>query len=169
MSISSHLSPEPERRLWIILENQRHALVAAEWRAAAVAVFAACEAGYVKLAAGDEPLTSVTIIVLSIALVIGAAAFAPVASLLKPKDGKPKLEDCLVAFDDIAKYTHGELILRLDKYLGGGITATQYYEDIVGQILFYARVAARKQRLLRAACQAAALGQVFFVACLLRG
>ena len=45
------------------------------------------------------------------------------------------------------EYAHGELIYRLDKYLGGGITATPYHEDLVGQIVIHARIAVRKQRL----------------------
>ncbi len=47
-----------------------------------------------------------------------------------------------------ARSPRNELIHKLDKYLGGGITATQYYEDIVGLILADARVARRKRRWL---------------------
>ena len=72
--------------------------------------------------------------------------------------------DFLISAYDIAKYTHNELILRLDKYLGGGITAMQYYEDIVGQIVISARIAARKQRVFRAACVITALAQLCLTA-----
>ena len=70
--------------------------------------------------------------------------------------------------DDLAKYSHLELITRLDKYLGGGITATQYYEDIIGEIVVCARIAARKQRLFRVACIVVGLGQLGLLGLLLK-
>jgi len=48
----------------------------------------------------------------------------------------------------------------LDKYLGGGITATPYHEDIVGQIVIHARIAVRKQRLFNAACVIVGIAQL---------
>ncbi len=90
---------------------------------------------------------------LAAALPLGVFAFAPLArlpkflSFLDEEKHKTSVNDCLIAFEDLAKYTQGELINRLDRYLGGGITATPYYEDIVGQIVEHASIAARKQRL----------------------
>lgn len=157
MSVSSHLTPEPERRLWLILENIRHEVERAEGKILAVTFLAAVEVAFIKGAMG--PL-------LGAALVAGVYALTPWAkrgkglSWLDGAPAKQRGDDSLIAPADIVKYAHGELILKLDKYLGGGITATQYYEDIVGSILSEARLAVRKERLLRAVCVLVLLGQV---------
>lgn len=159
MSVSAHLTPEPERRLWLILESMRREVDAADLRIAAVTAFAAAELAFLKPGLpGFVPLAA--------ALPLGVFAFAPLKRLpgwlgfLEPPRGKPRIEDCLIASEDLVKYSHGELIFKLDKYLGGGITATPYYEDVVGRILESARLAARKQRLLRWACLLAGAGQL---------
>lgn len=159
MSISAHLTPEPERRLTLILENMRHEGEWADKKIGALTAFAAAELAF---AGPAGPLR----FVLAAALPLGVFAFAPLArvpawlSFLDAGKHKTGPNDCLVAFEDLAKYTHGELINRLDRYLGGGITATPYYEDIVGQIVTRASMAARKQRLFRAECVLVFLAQM---------
>ncbi|HAU90645.1 MAG TPA: hypothetical protein DCW72_10690, partial [Elusimicrobia bacterium] len=48
MSVSSHLNPEPERRLWIIHEKVRLAADRTDLKLAALAVFAALELALLK-------------------------------------------------------------------------------------------------------------------------
>lgn len=166
MSVSAHLTPEPERRLWLILESMRHEVDSADLRIGGLTAFAAAELAFIRIllpvgAPGFLALASLTA-----ALPLGVFAFAPLKRLpawlqfLEPHRTKPRVEDSLITVDDLVKYSHGDLIFRLDKYLGGGITATPYYEDIVGQIVENARVAWRKQRLLRYACFVVSLGQL---------
>ena len=165
MSISSHLTPEPERRLWIILETMRRAVETSDKKIAALTAFAAAELALIRLLAPASPAAVLGRLCLFAALPLGIFAFSPLTSKpqrlppLDPPVDRPQISDCLIAVDDIAKYAHGELIHRLDKYLGGGITGTPFYEDIVGQILVLARVAARKQRFFRVACAVVGLGQ----------
>lgn len=159
MSISSHLTPEPERRLWLILEHMQHAVESADRRIAAITAFAALELALLKLLMlSGGPLGLPTLALLALALPLGVFAFSPLSG--KPKASfftelhkdKPSVDHCLIWAEDIAKYTHSELVHRFDKYLGGGITATPYHEDIVGQVVVHARVAVRKQRLFTASC-----------------
>ncbi len=58
MSVSAHLTPEPERRLWLMLENARHEAEGAERKAAALAAFAAAELAFLPVA--DGPLRAAT-------------------------------------------------------------------------------------------------------------
>ncbi len=159
MSISSHLTPEPERRLWIILENMRQAVESNDRKIAALTVFAAAELAFFRPG-------GFVAFVLAVALPLGVFAFMPLS-------GKPNwlpfigtlkethtIDDCMIAAADIARYTHSELIHRYDKYLGGGITATPYHEDIVGQIVVSARIAVRKQKLFRLIGALVGLGQL---------
>jgi hypothetical protein len=166
MSVSSHLTPEPERRLWLILESAR---AATEWndkKIAALTAFAAAEWAVLQFRPAGGIAETVTLAALTAAMALGAAAFSPLTG--KPRwhpfstgpGDKPRSADNLVSVDDLAKYSHGELIARLDFYLGGGITATQYYEDIVGQIVVGARLATRKGRLFRAGCALVGLAQL---------
>lgn len=171
MSVSAHLTPEPERRLWLIFESMRHAVEWTELKIGALTVFAAAELSFFRITAAENPLAFAA---LTIALPLGVFAFAPLNRLpkwlafLEPPKHKPSASDCLISPDDLAKYSHGDLIFRLDKYLGGGITATAYYEDIVGQIAEHAHVAARKQRLFRIACALVGFGQLCLLGQLLR-
>jgi hypothetical protein len=171
MSVSSHLTPEPERRLWLILESARQTVEWSDKKIAALTAFAAAQLLLVPPPTGPSGFFSVA--ALSAALPLGVFAFAPLTG--KPHwhpfhtglADKPRTADNLINVDDLAKYSHGELIARLDSYLGGGITATQYYEDIVGQIVSSARVATRKQRLFRVSCLLVGLGQLGLIGRLL--
>lgn len=156
MSVSAHLTPEPERRLWLILENVRREVESVERKAGALTAFAAAELAFLKPAAGAGPLDAATTAALALVLPLGVLVVLPLTrfpkwlAVLEPHKGKQNVADCLILSEDIAKYPLGDLILRLDKYLGGGITATLYYEDIVAQILANAAATTRKKRLLRA-------------------
>lgn len=149
MSVSAHLSPEPERRLWLILGSLKEAADRADWKIAALTVFSTAQ-----LAAfpGSDWLVKAA---LGAAVPLGVFAFSPLSraprwmNFADPPRGRPKVEDSFLEPEDLVKYTHGDLIFKLDKYLGGGITATPYYEDLVGQIAEHSTVAARKKRLLR--------------------
>lgn len=166
MSVSAHLTPEPERRLWLILESMRRAVDWTDLRIAALTAFAAAQLAFIKILLPVGPPGFLALVSLTAALPLGVFAFTPLKRLpkglrfLEPTKGKMSADDSLISADDLVKYSHGDLIFRLDKYLGGGITATPYYEDIVGEILENARIAARKQRLFRAACVVVGLGQV---------
>jgi len=174
MSISAHLTPEPERRLWTILENVRRSAEWTETKIGALTAFAAAQLAFLRLAGASGPLGLAALLALGAALMVGLFAFAPLSRLppwldfLGPAKDKTSVNDCLIAFEDLAKYTQNELINRLDRYLGGGVTATPYYEDIVGQIARTASVAARKQRLLRASCAVVGFGQLCLLGQLLR-
>ena len=166
MSVSAHLTPEPERRLWLILESMRHAVDSADLRIGALTAFSVAELAFIKILLPVGPPGFLALVSLTLALPLGVFAFAPLKRLpkwlhfLEPHRGKIGPEDCLISADDLIKYSHGDLIFRLDKYLGGGITATPYYEDIIGQIVENARIAERKQRLFRIACVIVGLGQL---------
>jgi hypothetical protein len=174
MSISSHLTPEPERRLWLILESMRGCVERADRKTAALTAFAAAEFAFIKTSASAGPLELLALAILAASLPLGVFSFSPLVGLPKwlpflglQKD-RPATADNLMSADDLAKYSHLELINRLDKYLGGGITATQYYEDIIGEIVVSARIAARKQRLFRVSCIVVGLGQLGLLGLLLK-
>ena len=166
MSVSAHLTPEPERRLWLILESMRHAVDGADLRVGALTGLSVIQLAFIKILLPVGLPGFLALVSLTAALPLGVFAFAPMRrlpnwlSFLEPRGGKMSADDSLISADDLVKYSHGDLIFRLDKYLGGGITATPYYEDIVGAILENARVAARKQRLFRAACIVVGVGQL---------
>lgn len=166
MSVSAHLTPEPERRLWLILESMRHEVDGADLRIGALTAFAAAELAFIRILLPVGWPGFLALASLTAALPLGVFAFAPIKRLpawlrfLEPHKGRMSTEDSLVSVDDLVKYSHGDLIFRLDKYLGGGITATPYYEDIIGRIVENARCAGRKQRLFRAACVVVGVGQI---------
>lgn len=173
MSVSSHLTPEPERRLWLILESMQAAVASADRKLGALTALALAEAALARALGWGGAYRPLVVAPLAAALPLGVFALSPLrhafkwAPWLEPARTKLGVDDSLVAVEDLAKYTVGELINRLDRYLGGGITATQYYEDIVREIASAARAAARKRRLLRALCVLAALGQLALAAALL--
>lgn len=165
MSVSSHLNPEPERRLWIIHGNMRRAVERADLKLGALTAFAAAEAAFIKLALPGLPQAYPALLLLAAAVVLGLVTLSPLTearrqlSLLDPRMDRRRAGDCLISEQDLAKYPQVELVILLDKYLGGGVTATPYYEDIVGQIVANARIATRKQRLLLAASVPAVIVQ----------
>ena len=158
MSISTHLTPEPERRLWLISEQMRLSCERADWKLFALTAFAAAQLAFVRSLGDAGPSALLALAALCAALPLGVFAFSPMAGkprwlpLLDPPRDRPSAGDHLIVAEDVVKYGQTELVNRLDKYLGGGITATPYYEDVVAGILVAARIAARKRRLLRGAC-----------------
>lgn len=175
MSVSAHLTPEPERRLWLILESLRQGVESADWKIGGLTAFAALELALLRLLIPPGLPAFLAAAALASALPVGVLAFAPLTRLpkwllfLEPRRERATADDSLIVAEDIVKYSHGELIFKLDKYLGGGITATPYYEDVVGEILLNAKTAVRKRRLLRAACVLVGAGQFALLARLLTG
>jgi len=174
MSVSSHLNPEPERRLWIIHESLRRDL---EWTDVKSSVLAALAAGQAVAAgvAGDGALAAACVAALSLASLFAVLGLSPLAEWRRhlpvggAARGAPAAPgDSMLSVRDLARYTQMELVTVLDRYLGGGITATQYYEDIVGRIAFCARIAARKRRFFLVSCLLAALAQPALLIILLR-
>jgi hypothetical protein len=166
MSISAHLTPEPERRLWIIHESMRRAIELHDGKIATLTGFAAAELAFMALRPPAGALAFLTRAALAAALPLGVFAFSPLArlpgflSFLDEPKHATSVNDCLIAIDDVAKHTQAELVLRLDKYLGGGVTATPYYEDIVGQAIASALIASRKARLFRVSCAVVGFAQL---------
>lgn len=154
MSVSSHLTPEPERRLWAVLDFLRAEAARADWRLLALTVFSAAELLLLKQAGAYGFLAWLGVFALLAATLFGLFAFAPLSRLpepflwLEPGKGRQTVDDSFLTADDVSKYAHGELVLKMDRYLGGGITATQFHEDLVREIGVNARLAARKRRFL---------------------
>lgn len=165
MSVSSHLNPEPERRLWILHGNMRRAIGRTDLKLGGLMAFSAAQMALIKVLVPGSPLAYPALALLSAVLPIGLIALSPFIETqrqlpaLDPRMDKRHADDCLIVPHDIAKYPQIELVIRLDKYLGGGVTATPYYEDIVGQIAVSARIATRKRRLFLAACVPAGIVQ----------
>ena len=166
MSVSSHLTPEPERRLWAILDSLRASVSSADRQLLSLTVFSALELLLLKQGLSTGFCGRLGSLALALAAPFGLFAFAPLARLpaglgfLEAAKGKQSVDDSFITPDDLVKYAHGELILKMDRYLGGGITATQYHEDLVAEIGAQARLAARKRRLLLIQCGLAGLGQL---------
>lgn len=149
MSVSSHLNPEPERRLWLMHEKMRAASYGADIKLAGLAAFALLELAL--LGSPDQRAAYAAALLLCAVLPLCLFAVSPFMEAqgpVKPLDGreKPRPGDSMLTPRDLAKYPQMELVILLDRYLGGGVSATPYYEDIVAQILLHARVAARKAR-----------------------
>ena len=166
MSVSSHLNPEPERRLWIIHENLRRSVEWTDLKLGALTGFAALQMALIKFVSPDGPVNHPALVLLAAILPIGVLALSPLIEmpvrtpLLEPRPDKLAAIESLLEAGDISKHPQVELVNRLDKYLGGGVTATPYYEDIVGQIVVNARLISRKRRLLTAACALAGVVQL---------
>jgi len=137
-----------------------------EVKLGALIVLAALQLALVKILIPGSPLAQPALVLLSAVLLIGLAAVSPLTEAARPlpflDQGMEKRNsaDCLIMASDIAKYPQIELIIRMDKYLGGGVTATPYYEDIVGQIVSSARIAVRKHRFFLAGCVLAGIVQL---------
>lgn len=158
-SVSSHLTPEPERRLWLILDSMRQEADGADLRAGFLILAAALELGLLR-PAGPAAWALLASLPLSVLCLSPWSRSRPVMSLLAPGRAKPTPDDSLISPEEVTKYSLGELIHKLDRYLGGGITATQYYEDLVSQILAWARLSQVKRRLLAAGTALVGLGQL---------
>ena len=165
MSVSSHLTPEPERRLWIMHGNIYDSLKWTDKKLGAVTAFAAVQMAVIKIVAPEGTLSYIALIALCAVLPIGVFGFSPFIEtpkyvpLLKPREDKPRTRDSLITEYDIAGYSQMELVNFLDRYFGGGVTATPYYEDIIARIVIGARIATRKRRLLWAVCALAGIAQ----------
>jgi hypothetical protein len=142
VSVSSHLSPEPERRLWLLLESLRGEARDAEWKLLALAAVAAVQAALGPRGAAGW------VAALGALAVLPWAGTARALPGLDSKPGRHGIDDSFLRADDLAKYAAGELVLKLDRYFGGGVTATPYYEDLVAEIAVAARAARRRRRLL---------------------
>ncbi len=164
MSVSTHLTPDPERRLLILRESIQEAVAWTEKKTGALAVFSAAQLAWLHSAASTGPLSTAAMAALAASLPLGIYAFSPLTDNPVPSIGPHRSDDSLILAENLSKYTHSEMILLLDRYFGGGITATQYYEDIVAQILVSARAAVRKGRLFRIACLLVGAAQVCLLA-----
>ena len=172
MSVSSHLNPEPERRLWIIHENVLRALEWTDVKLAIMAFLAAVEMPVILGVFREGPLPLLAVALMCLVLPLALTGLSPLAEtsrqipLLDQRVGKIHSEDSFLLPRDLAGYPHIELVNRLDKYLGGGITATPYYEDIVGRIIAASRSFVRKRRLFLLACFPAVSAQLVLAAIL---
>lgn len=173
MSVSSHLSPEPERRLWIIHENVRRSVEWTDTKLGILAVLGALEILGIYVGFRPSLLTCIGTLLMCLALPLALAGLSPFTEtagpvpLLDQPVGKMLPDDSFLLPRDLARYTHAELVFRLEKYLGGGITALRYHEDIVARIIAASRVCVRKGRLFSAACVAALAAQLALVAAML--
>jgi hypothetical protein len=172
MSVSSHLNPEPERRLWVIHEKLRRSAERTEFKLWALAALAVLELGLSALLGDAYGLPYALRLLLGGVLPLCLFALSPLVEnpakvpLADPPGERARREDSLLSARDLALYPQMELVIVLDKYLGGGITATQYYEDIVGLIVKSARVGVRKARLFKAASVIALAAQLLLLAAL---
>jgi len=166
MSISSHLAPDPERRLRVIHENIHNALKHADRKLGAITLFAAVQMAVVRIVAPEGEMGSIALLALCAALLLSLLGISPFIEnskplpLLEPRKDLPHAGDSLINEYNIARCSQIELTNFLDKYLGGGITATRYYEDIIAQILIGARITTRKRRLFGSVCVLAGMAQL---------
>ncbi|MCX5786559.1 MAG: hypothetical protein NTX59_12825 [Elusimicrobia bacterium] len=165
MSISSHLTPEPERRLWIMHGNIDNSLKWADKKLGAVTAFAAVQMAVIKIVAPEGVLSYIALLALCAALPVGVFGISPFIEtrkhipLHKPREAE-RAGDSLITEYDIAGYSQMELVNFLDKYFGGGITATRYFEDIIARIVIGARIVTRKRRLFMCSCVLAGTAQL---------
>ncbi len=137
MSVSSHLTPDPERRLRVMHENIYNSLNRADRKLGTITFFAAVQMAVVRFVAPEGAMGYLALLILCAVLPIGVSPFIETPKpipLLKPED-KPHPGDSLIDEYDIVRYSQIELTNFLDRYLGGGITATPYYVDIIAQIV----------------------------------
>jgi hypothetical protein len=165
MSVSSHLTPEPERRLRVIHGDLYDSLKWTDRKLGAITLFAAVQMAVVKFVSPEGALSYISLLALCAVLPAGIFGISPFIETPKPLPlldpaNKPRAADSLLNEHDIAGYSQLELVNFLDRYLGGGITATPYYEDIVAQIVIGARIATRKRRLFGSACVLAGTAQL---------
>lgn len=166
MSISSHLTPEPERRLWAILDTMRRQVEWTDAKLAVLLLIAALEGAFIGVTGPSGVFGRACLAAFGLTLLVAVFALLPLLRtpkwlpFLEPLGEKAIPADNLLSAEALSKLTFTEAIQLLDRYLGGGITATQYHEDLVREAVGHARVAVRKRRLFTAACVLAVLGQL---------
>ncbi len=170
MTISAHLTPKPEERLRFLLDTVSHSAEWADRKIGALTFFAAAEAAFIHTAIPHGPLSALALVMLGAALPLGVLAFSPLTrvprwlAILEPPVEKSEEGNGFIDVESLANHSRQDLVLTLDKYLGGGITSTPYFEDLVGQIILHARVTARKRRLFGASCALVGVGQMALLA-----
>ena len=174
MSVSSHLTPDPERRLRIIHDGISYSLRQTDLKLGAAALLAVLQAVAVRLVAPDGASAWAALVLFCAVLPVCFAGASPFMETSRPvplldRRGSRRVPDSLLTERDIAECSQLELTNFLDRYLGGGITATPYYEDIVSRIVMDARVSSRKRRLLAAACYLSIAAQLCLLTRLMLG
>ena len=118
---------------------------------------------FAAVAAG--PAASVALAALGAALPLGILGLTPMTwvprgpAFIDPPKTAPLPLDILIAPESLATCSRRELTIVLDRYLGGGITATPYFQDLVAMIIPAARAAWRTQRLFNLSCPLVGSGQ----------
>jgi len=174
MSVSSHLTPDPERRLWVIHEDIYKSLEWTDMKLGALTAFAAGQMAVIRFITPESAPGLAALAALCAALPAGILGCSPFIETLRPiplldaRENKPRTGDSPFNAYDLARYSQLELTNFLDRYLGGGITATPYYEDIVAKIVIGARIAARKRRLFAGVCVLATAAQLCLLVQLFR-
>ncbi len=138
----------------------------------AITIFAAGQMAVIKFISPEGALSYISLLALCAVLPAGVFGISPFIETPKPlppldQVNKPRSADSLLNEHDIAGYSQLELVSFLDRYLGGGITATPYYEDIVAQIVIGARIATRKRRIFGSVCAMTLVAQLCLLARLL--
>lgn len=77
MSVSSHLNPEPERRLWIMHGSMRRAIGRTEIKLGGLMAFSAAQMALIKLLVPGAPLAYPSLALLSAVLLVGLIALSP--------------------------------------------------------------------------------------------
>lgn len=159
LSVSSHLTPDPERRLRRMLESLQNKQTALEHK-----LFFSALIAVIELFAVSRPIVLVELL---LCLTI-FFAFIGMSALID-FDGKMKFldncdmeppDDYIFDENDLSRYSKAGLVNFLDKYLGGGISATPYYEDLVSRIATLARKLVRMQRVFLIVCLLICIAQI---------
>ncbi len=143
----------------------RRAAVIADFKLGALAFFSLLEIALLRLDSAFGLIATAIVFLMAVVLVICLFAVSPfVETVARAPLRDHRLDqdgaDSLISARDLASRPHMELVNQLDRYLGGGVTATPYYEDIVGHIAVTARAVVRKQRLFSLSCVPALLAQL---------
>ena len=144
LSVSSHLTPDPEKRLGRMLDNLSRQQNMADFKLCTAAAIAAIEMFAVY------PSHTGTEFFLSIVILLALFGISPITEKsccvkFLDRDMSELPDDYLIDENDLSKYSRSELVNFLDKYLGGGISATPYYEDLVSRISYSALALLRKK------------------------
>lgn len=151
LSVSSHLTPDPEKRL-----RNLYAYLSDELRFMDYKLFFIVLASLVELSALVRYSTyaSVLLCFIIMAALLGISPLTEIPQKIKflDIDSAKNPDSIIIGANDIAGYSCAELVNFLDRYLGGGISATPLYEDIVSRILITSRVTVRKRKLFFSSC-----------------